>query len=199
MIYKKSKKGQSFVLKGISFKNHCLKSVRIRRFSGPYIPAFRLNTGAYSVSLCIQSKCWKIRTRKTPNTDTFRAVNKQDINHDFFHQKQKHWDQFTFLLLCFSFLHFYIFHELFCIILVKFFSFRDTYLQFGARHLGQCKGVGQIGTWPENFVICFHVISSPYCQILVIKGDWLHLILKTFWIFSNFVRSELLSHSVLMR
>ena len=28
----------------------------------------------YSVSLRIQSKCGKIRTRKTPNTDTFRAV-----------------------------------------------------------------------------------------------------------------------------
>ena len=134
--------------------------------------------GAYSVSLCIQSKCWKIRTRKTPNTDTFRAVNKQDINHDFFHQKQKHWDQFTFLLLCFSFLHFYIFHELFCIILVRFFSFRGYVSTIWEGHLEQGKEFRQIGTWPENFFISFHVISSPYCQILVIKGDWLHLILK---------------------
>ena len=37
---------------------HCVKSVRIRSFSEPYFPAF-----------------WeKIRTRKTPNTDTFHAV-----------------------------------------------------------------------------------------------------------------------------
>ena len=36
---------------------HCLKSVRIRNYSGPYFPAFG-----------------KIRTRITPNTDTFDAV-----------------------------------------------------------------------------------------------------------------------------
>ena len=42
------------------------KSVRIRSFSGPYFPAFG--------SLLIQSKCRKIRTRKTPNRDTFHAV-----------------------------------------------------------------------------------------------------------------------------
>ena len=46
---------------------HCMKSVRIRNFSGPYFPAF-------SASLRIQSKYGKIWTRKTPNTDTFHAV-----------------------------------------------------------------------------------------------------------------------------
>ena len=35
---------------------------------------FGLNTEIYSVSLRIQSKYGKIRTRKTPNTDTFYAV-----------------------------------------------------------------------------------------------------------------------------
>ena len=30
-------------------KQHCVKSVRIRRFSGPYIPAFGLNTEYLSV------------------------------------------------------------------------------------------------------------------------------------------------------
>ena len=50
-------KFQSILLdKGWSDNTHCLKSERIRRF-------FR-----------IQSKCWKIRTRKTPNMDTFPAV-----------------------------------------------------------------------------------------------------------------------------
>ena len=36
---------------------HCVKS-------GPHFPAFGLNTERYSVSLRIQSECWKIRTRK---------------------------------------------------------------------------------------------------------------------------------------
>ena len=46
------------------------KNVRIRRYSGLYFPAFR-----YSVSLRIQSKCRKMRTRITLNTDTSYAVN----------------------------------------------------------------------------------------------------------------------------
>ena len=35
---------------------HCLTCAQIQSFSGPYFPAF--------VSLCIQSKCQKIRTKK---------------------------------------------------------------------------------------------------------------------------------------
>ena len=57
------------------YKNiHCVKSVRIRSYSGPYFPAFGLNTERYSVSLRILSKCGKMLTRITPNTDTFYAV-----------------------------------------------------------------------------------------------------------------------------
>ena len=41
---------------------HCVKGVRIRRFSSPYFPAFGLNTDRYGVSLRIQSECGKIRT-----------------------------------------------------------------------------------------------------------------------------------------
>ena len=44
---------------------HCVKSVRIRNFSGPYFPASGLNTERFSLSLRIQSECGKIRTRKT--------------------------------------------------------------------------------------------------------------------------------------
>ena len=55
-------------------KDTALKSVWIRSFSGPYFPSFGLNTEKYGVSLRIQSECGKIRTRKTPNTDTFHAV-----------------------------------------------------------------------------------------------------------------------------
>ena len=55
-------------------EKHCVKSVRILSYSGPYFPAFGLNTERYSISLCIQSECGKMRTRITPNTDTFHAV-----------------------------------------------------------------------------------------------------------------------------
>ena len=65
---------------GVVFQQHCVKSVRSRSFSGPYFPAFRLNTGRYSVYLRIQSKCGKIRTRITTNTDTFHTVRKRSKN-----------------------------------------------------------------------------------------------------------------------
>ena len=60
-----------------SFKGwhfHCVKSVRIWSYSSLHFSAFRLNTERYWVSLCIQSKCGKMRTRITPNMGTFYAV-----------------------------------------------------------------------------------------------------------------------------
>ena len=54
--------------------SHCVKSVRIQNFTGQYFPKFRLNMETYSVSLRIQSEIGKIRTKKTPNTNTFHAV-----------------------------------------------------------------------------------------------------------------------------
>ena len=53
---------------------HCVKSVCIRSYSGPHFPAIGMNTERYFVSLRIQSECGKMRTRITPNTDTFCAV-----------------------------------------------------------------------------------------------------------------------------
>ena len=53
---------------------HYIKSVRIRNFSDPHFPTFRLTKEIYSVNIRIQSQCGKIRTRKTPDTDTFYAV-----------------------------------------------------------------------------------------------------------------------------
>ena len=50
------------------------KSVRTRSYSSPYFPVFGLNKKRYGESLHIQSGCGKIRTRITPNTDTFDAV-----------------------------------------------------------------------------------------------------------------------------
>ena len=52
---------------------HCVKSVRIRSYSGPHFPVFGKNTERYSVSLCIQFECRKMRCRITPNTDNFYA------------------------------------------------------------------------------------------------------------------------------
>ena len=59
---------------------NCVKIVLIWLYSGPYFPAFGLNMERYKVSLRIQSECGKIRTRITPNTDTFYAVKLIDIN-----------------------------------------------------------------------------------------------------------------------
>ena len=53
---------------------HCVKSVRIRSFSGPYFPTIGTNTERYGLLLRIQSECGELRTRKTPNMDTFHAV-----------------------------------------------------------------------------------------------------------------------------
>ena len=51
---------------------YCVKSARIRSFSGPYFPVSGLDTER--LCLRIQSECRKIRTKKTPNTDIFHAV-----------------------------------------------------------------------------------------------------------------------------
>ena len=54
--------------------SHDVKVVYVRGFSEIYFPAFGLNKEIYIVNLSIQSKCGKIRTRKTPITDSFHAV-----------------------------------------------------------------------------------------------------------------------------
>ena len=43
-------------------------------FSGPYFPAFGLNTERYGLSLRIQSECGKIRTRKNSVVGHFSRV-----------------------------------------------------------------------------------------------------------------------------
>ena len=53
---------------------HCVKSVCIRRFSVPHFLAFVLNTEIYRVHLRIYSESGEMRTRKTPNIDTFNAM-----------------------------------------------------------------------------------------------------------------------------
>ena len=53
----------------------CVKSVRIRSYSGPHFPAFGMNTERQRLSFRIQFECGKMRTRITPNMDTFYAMN----------------------------------------------------------------------------------------------------------------------------
>ena len=53
---------------------HCMKRVCILNYSGPHFPAFGMNRERYSISLCIQSYCGNMRTRITPNTDNFYAL-----------------------------------------------------------------------------------------------------------------------------
>ena len=42
----------------------CVKRVRIESFSGPYFPAFGLNTERYYVSLGIQFEFWESKDQK---------------------------------------------------------------------------------------------------------------------------------------
>ena len=50
------------------------KILDLRKKKISHFPAFKLNTGKYGASLRIQSECEKMRTRITPNTNTFHAV-----------------------------------------------------------------------------------------------------------------------------
>ena len=61
-------------------KLHCVKSVIIWSYSGLHFPAFGLNMARYFVSLRFQSECRKMRTRITPETDTFYAVPAQRLS-----------------------------------------------------------------------------------------------------------------------
>ena len=62
---------------------HCVKSIRIRSYSGPYFPAFGLNTERYSVSLRIQPERRKMLCRITPKTDAFHEVYITTAQKDF--------------------------------------------------------------------------------------------------------------------
>ena len=55
-LYENCAKPYAF-LRFISF--HSVKSVRVRSYSCPYVPAFALNTNRYSVSLRIQFESGK--------------------------------------------------------------------------------------------------------------------------------------------
>ena len=67
----------------VDCNNHCVKRLRIRSNSGPHFATFGLNMERYSVSLRIQSECGKMRTKITPNTDTFYEVNTGNVRAKF--------------------------------------------------------------------------------------------------------------------
>ena len=64
---------QELCSSNLSNSCHCVTNLH-SEFFGRYFPAFGLNTERYSASIRIQSEYGKIRTRKTPDTDTFDAV-----------------------------------------------------------------------------------------------------------------------------
>ena len=108
----------------------CVKSVRIRSYSGPYFPAFGLITERYGVSLRIQSKCGKIRTRITPNTDTLNAVLVLEILIFYiarflrivFSQKTI----WRLLLVCWKEYLFFVFHSLFILYYCQYCGYCDS-------------------------------------------------------------------------
>ena len=59
------------------FPSYGTDTVCIQSISGPFFPAFGQYTEIYTVSLCIQSECEKIRTRKTLNTDNRHVVSEE--------------------------------------------------------------------------------------------------------------------------
>ena len=77
-----------------------MKSVRTRRFSGPYFLAFGLNMERYGAYLRIQSKCEKMWTRETPNTDTFHATNNSVVLADLFIFAKEAFDKKYDFLYC---------------------------------------------------------------------------------------------------
>ena len=63
---------------------HCVKSVRIRSFSGPYFSAFGLNTEIYGIDVSMSRKQDFVKNDK--QTDTIRSYRTKEtlkINHDF--------------------------------------------------------------------------------------------------------------------
>ena len=70
----KRPKQNIFLSCAICQTSYRVESICIWSFSGPYFPAFGLNTERYSVFIRIQYDCGKIQVRQTPNTDTFYVV-----------------------------------------------------------------------------------------------------------------------------
>ena len=103
---------------------HCVKFVRIRRYSGPHFPTFGLNTERYRLSLRIQSECGEMRTRITPNMDAFYTV--KPVNHRWWSFFASIWSLSLLHSIFSSFLTF----SLFFFLLFFFYN----YLSSGKKH-----------------------------------------------------------------
>ena len=70
------------------WKHGCVKSVRIRSYSGPHFPASGLNTE--NVSLHIQSECGETEDQNSSESDTFYAKHSMiltSFNISFYHSR----------------------------------------------------------------------------------------------------------------
>ena len=113
---------------------HCVKRVRIWSFSGPYFPAFVLNTERYSVFFRIQSEYRKIWTTKTSNTDTSSNFGLQISR-----QKDswlKRWRTLTSFFATFYYLK--VFHRLLVLCLLYIFDKRCNDLEIFLLERGCC-------------------------------------------------------------
>ena len=110
---------------------HCVKSVRIRSFSGLYFPAFGLNAEIYRVNLSIHSECGKIRTSKTPNRNIFHAVlqilynpvSNPQLFGNFLEGSENKWIMGIFKLKFFQLLHSHLDSATAFILMKSFFIF----------------------------------------------------------------------------
>ena len=135
---------------------HCVKSVHIRSYSGQYFPAFGLNTERYYVSLRIQSKCGKIRTRITPNTDSFYGV----VNCYFFNDTRNLKAEFRWGK----------------IILLYYFNFLISIAFYMIFQLQSYKFIGL--TWsPQILYISFLMIENKSLKVKMNKS----ILKKYFW------------------
>ena len=91
-------------------EQHCVKSVRIRSYFGPRFPSFGLNTERCSISLYIQSEWGKMRTRITPNTDTFYAVWLTSIRYVFL---------YIYIYILYFYIYIYVFWKISCVLFIK--------------------------------------------------------------------------------
>ena len=70
-------------LEDLFYNQHFVKSARIRSYSGPYFPAFGLNTERYSVSLCIQHSVRILENADQNNSEYghfLRSANKENLS-----------------------------------------------------------------------------------------------------------------------
>ena len=84
---------------------HCVKSVRIRSFSGPYFSAFGLNTEIYGIDVSMSRK--QDFVKKDKQTDTFRSYMTKEtlkINNDFKCDSKcfVYWQSYEFVANCTS-------------------------------------------------------------------------------------------------